>query len=103
MGVEPTRTGFAVPRLRPLGYTVQYAADPLVGRYVFQQATGVNPTIAPNAKQLAGRKGGLVGGKKRMDSLTPDQRLELAAKGVAARKKAPASEAGATSIKKISR
>ena len=62
---------------------------------VFQQATGVKPKIAPNAKQLAGRKGGLVGGKKRMDSLTDAERLELSARGVAARKKAPAGKAGA--------
>lgn len=67
---------------------------------VVQQATGEAPAKkAPTAKQLAGRKGGLKGGKARMDALTTEQRTALALKGVAARKKAPAGEAGAT-IKK---
>lgn len=38
------------------------------------------------ARQKAGRKGGLKGGKTRMESLTEDQRRELSASGVAARK-----------------
>lgn len=61
---------------------------------VVQQATGGPPM--KTAKQLAGRKGGLVGGKKRMDALNDAQRAELAMRGVAARKKAPAGKAGAT-------
>ena len=64
-----------------------------VAHAVFVQATGGPPV--KTAKQLAGRKGGLVGGKKRMDKLTDDQRTALALKGVAGRKKAPAVEAGA--------
>lgn len=55
---------------------------------VFQQATGQAPKkAAPNAKQIAGRKGGLKGGKVRMDALTEEQRTALALKGVAGRKK----------------
>ena len=67
-----------------------------VAHAVFLQATGAAPKkIAPSAKQLAGRKGGLVGGKKRMEAMTDEQRTALAMKGVAGRKKAPAVEAGA--------
>lgn len=55
---------------------------------------------APSAKQLAGRKGGLVGGKKRMEGMTDEQRTELAMKGVAGRKKAPAGKAGAGALVK---
>lgn len=62
---------------------------------VFMQATGAAPKPKLTAKQAAGRKGGLVGGNKRMASMTDEQRTELAMKGVAARKKAPAGEAGA--------
>ena len=62
---------------------------------VAQQATGAVPKQAPNAKQLAGRSGGLKGGKARMQALTLEQRTALALKGVAGRKKAPAGEAGA--------
>jgi hypothetical protein len=60
---------------------------------VVQQATGGAPV--KTAKQVAGRKGGLAGGKKRMEALNQAQRVELAMKGVAARKKAPAGKAGA--------
>lgn len=71
-----------------------------VAHAVFLQATGAVPKQSPSAKQVAGRKGGLKGGKARMDALTDAQRLELSAKGVAARKKAPADQAGATLVKK---
>lgn len=64
-----------------------------VAHAVFVQATGGPPV--KTAKQLAGRKGGLAGGKKRMDALTGEQRAALSLKAVAARKKAPAGEAGA--------
>jgi hypothetical protein len=66
---------------------------------VFQAAVGEAPPPF-NAKQIAGRKGGLKGGKGRMDALTEAERLELSAKGVAARKKAPAGKAGAGLVKK---
>ena len=67
-----------------------------VAHAVFLQATGAAPKkAAPNAKQSAGRKGGLVGGKNRMAAMTDEQRTALALKGVAGRKKAPAGEAGA--------
>lgn len=64
-----------------------------VAHAVFVQATGGPPL--KTAKQLAGRQGGLKGGKARMDAMTDEQRAALALKGVAARKKAPAAEAGA--------
>lgn len=63
---------------------------------VVQQATGEKAKAEPTPKQKAGRKGGLKGGKTRMGSLTKDQRLELAAKGVAARKEAQANKARAS-------
>jgi hypothetical protein len=66
-----------------------------VAHAVFMQATGAAPVQTPTPKQLAGRKGGLKGGKTRMSSLTEEQRTALALKGVAARKKTPAVEAGA--------
>ena len=43
-------------------------------------------------KQLNSRKGGLKGGKARMEKLTAPERSSLSAQGVAARKKAPAGE-----------
>lgn len=67
---------------------------------VFLQATGAAPLIAPTAKQLAGRKGGLKGGKARMELLTEAQRLELSAKGVAARKTPAFSGASVGKVKK---
>lgn len=62
---------------------------------VVQQATGEAQKKKISARQAAGRKGGLAGGKSRMAALTPEQKIVLAAKGVAARKKAPTSTAGA--------
>jgi hypothetical protein len=67
---------------------------------VVQQATGAVPKAAPSKRQVAGRKGGLKGGKVRMDALTDMQRTALAMRGVTARKKAPACEAGARLVKK---
>ena len=67
-----------------------------VAHDVFMRATGQAPAKkAPSAKQLAGRAGGLKGGKARMDAMTEEERTELAMKGVAGRKKAPAGEARA--------
>jgi hypothetical protein len=43
---------------------------------IMQQATG--EVVPPTPKQLAGRKGGLKGGKTRMDSLSAEQRSALA-------------------------
>jgi hypothetical protein len=62
---------------------------------VVQQATGEAPKPVKTAKQMAGAKGGLKGGKARMDKLTEAERHELAMKGVAAKKRAPAKRAGA--------
>lgn len=66
---------------------------------VVQQATGELPKPTLTKRQEAGRKGGLKGGKARMEKLTPDERISLAAQGVAARKKAPTGKAGAQLIK----
>lgn len=65
-----------------------------VAHAVFVQATGGPPV--KTAKQLAGRKGGQVGGKKRMAAADEAEKKRLSALGVAARKKkTPAVEAGA--------
>ena len=64
-----------------------------VAHAVFVQATGGPPVRT--AKQIAGRKGGLAGGKKRLGSATDEEKARVSALGVAARKKAPAGEAGA--------
>lgn len=68
---------------------------------VVQRVTGEKPkTPEPTARQEAGRKGGLKGGKTRMDQLTAEQKRDLAMRGVAGRKNAPAGEAGASQVKK---
>jgi hypothetical protein len=68
---------------------------------VFQRATGgAVSKAAPNAKQIAGRKGGLIGGKKRMDSMTDDEKAKLSALGVAARKTPASSRAGVRKVAK---
>lgn len=60
-----------------------------VAHDVFMRATKQAPAKkAPSAKQVAGRAGGLVGGKALMEKLTDEQKAELSAKGVAGRKKA---------------
>lgn len=60
-----------------------------LAKRLVDQATGEAPKMDAK-KQAAGRKGGAVGGKKRMDALTDEQRAALSLKGVAGRKKAPA-------------
>ena len=72
-----------------------------VAHGVFVQATGGPPM--KTAKQLAGRKGGLVGGKKRMESATPEERARVSAMGVAARKPPAPSDAGGVKITKSGR
>ena len=74
-----------------------------VAHAVFMQATGAAPKkAAPTAKQIAGRKGGLIGGKKRMTSMTDDEKARLSALGVAARK-TPASSRAGVKVAKVSR
>ncbi len=74
-----------------------------VAHAVFMQATGAAPKKAePTAKQVAGRKGGLVGGKKRMDSMTGEEKARLSALGVTARK-TPASSLAGVKVAKVSR
>ena len=73
-----------------------------IAHAVFMQATGAAPKKAePTAKQIAGRKGGLVGGKKRMASMTDDEKVQLSALGVAARKTPASSRAGA--VRKVAK
>lgn len=64
---------------------------------VVQRATGEAPKVTVTPKQEAGRKGGLKGGAKRMDNMTPEERKELALKAAGARwnKNAPGLKAGA--------
>lgn len=69
-----------------------------VAHAVFVQATGGAPV--KTAKQLAGRAGGLKGGKTRMAALSDDERRDLALKAVAARKAPASSKAGATKVTK---
>jgi hypothetical protein len=57
---------------------------------VVRRATGEVAPVKQTKRQEAGRKGGLKGGKARMDALTPAERTALAHKGVVARKKAAA-------------
>jgi hypothetical protein len=52
---------------------------------VAQIATGEAPKAAPSPKQDAGRKGGRKGGVSRMESMTSEQRRELALKAAGAR------------------
>lgn len=52
---------------------------------VVQQATGATLKQAPAPKQEGQRKGGLKGGKGRMDALSADERRALALKAAAAR------------------
>ena len=56
---------------------------------IVAQATGDEKQILHGAqlsgKQAAGRQGGLIGGKRRMESLTPAERKELSDKATSAR------------------
>lgn len=73
-----------------------------VAHAVFAQATGAALKPALTAKQEAGRNGGLVGGKKRMASMTAEEKAKLSALGVAARK-TPASSRAGVKVAKVSR
>ena len=55
------------------------------------------------AKQLAGRKGGLVGGKQRMNAALPKERARVSALGVAARKPPAPSDTGGVKFTKAGR
>ena len=75
-----------------------------VAHDVLMRATGQAPAKkAPSAKQLAGRAGGLKGGKARMESMTTEEKAKLSALGVAARKTPAANGAGAVKVTKGSR
>ena len=52
---------------------------------VVQRATGETQALAPTARQEAGRKGGLKGGKARSIKMTPQRRHEIAMKAAATR------------------
>jgi hypothetical protein len=67
-----------------------------LAKSIVDQAAGEVPIQAKRTpRQEAGRKGGLKGGKTRMENLTAAERSLLASLGVAARKKAPANATGA--------
>lgn len=72
---------------------------------VVQQATGASGKEDPSAaaRKVNSRKGGLKGGKTRMDALTEDQRKELARKAAAARwgQTAPVVETGAGATRSV--
>ncbi|TMH32366.1 MAG: histone H1 [Betaproteobacteria bacterium] len=70
-----------------------------LAKSILDQAIGEAPKV-DSARRVNSSKGGLKGGKARMAKLTADQRRELSLKAVAARKKAPAGEAGAPLVKK---
>lgn len=80
----------------PRGPDINQLAKRLV-----DQATGEAPKLDAK-KQAAGRKGGAVGGKKRMAALTPEQRQELSLQGVLARQGAPVPQSGAPTVVKKS-
>lgn len=69
-----------------------------VAHAVFVHATG--GASVKTANQLAGRKGGLAGGKRRMATATKDEKARLSALGVAARKPPAPSDAGGVKITK---
>lgn len=50
---------------------------------IAQLATG--EVAAPSAHKIASKRGGLKGGKARMDAMTPEQRSDLAKKAAAKR------------------
>jgi hypothetical protein len=56
-----------------------------LAKFIVDQAAGDAPRQKLSARQEAGRKGGLKGGKGRMEKLTDAQRTELAVKAAAAR------------------
>ena len=70
-----------------------------LAKRIVDQATGDAPKLTASRKSAA-RKGGLKGGVERMSKLDDAERKALSAKGVAARKKAPAVQAGALLVKK---
>jgi hypothetical protein len=80
-----------------------------LAKSIVDQATGEVPKVLHGeqltGKQAAGRKGGLSGGKKRMESLTPEQRKELSAKATQARleKEAPASKEASANANQLNK
>lgn len=57
-----------------------------LAKFITDVATGETPDTGVNKKgKVTGRKGGLVGGKARADSLTPERRKEIAEKAAAKR------------------
>lgn len=66
---------------------------------IVDQAVGDAPKVDV-ARKLAGRKGGIVGGKKRMEAMTADEKARLSALGVAGRKTPASSRAGVRKVVK---
>lgn len=71
-----------------------------LAKSIVDEATGEEPkTVMATPRQRAGKLSGAKGGKARMEGLSPEERRELAMRGVAARQEAPA-RAGAVQLKK---
>ena len=75
-----------------MAHNVSMAANPKRPRDINQLAkflvdvtSGDKPDPAPTKKAIAGRAGGLKGGKTRMDALSPEDRAKLAKKAADAR------------------
>ncbi len=71
-----------------------------LAKRLVDQATGEAPKLDAK-KQATGRKGGAIGGKKRMAALRETERLELSTTGVATRKPPAPSDAGGVKVTKI--
>lgn len=52
---------------------------------VVQRATGETTAPAPSKKQESGRKGGLKGGNRRAEAVSPERRSEIAKKAALSR------------------
>lgn len=70
-----------------------------LAKAIVEEATGEKPKLEklPQGKKADSRKGGLKGGKTRMDALSEEERKDLATKAAKARweKTAPTGKAGA--------
>ena len=56
-----------------------------LAKFIVDLATGETTDLAPEAKAEGQRRGGLIGGKARSASLTPEQRVEIARVAATAR------------------
>ena len=76
--------------------------DPIqLAKAIGDIATGQRKESSASLRAIIGQRGGLQGGKIRMDALTPQERKELAQHAAAARwkKTAPVAKTGAAKVK----